>query len=222
MAQQLKDQKNNANDKIEELKNEIKMLKSELISVKDGNNVIQIKYETKLQQIEELRQELSDKHAEIAKLKQSQGENEPQRDGGKTTEQWNDLVQKLREEKENQETQYEAEFVEFERMANEKIVKLEKYYIQQIQELKQQQLPQKDKEQIKLNEKEDKNEGKASDEQDKVKKQEEKDKVDRKDGRNEKVQELYANFEELKKIKGMLSTFILNTFYIVSFCIFCK
>merc|ERR1712228_645664 len=44
-----------------------------------------------------------------------------------------DLVQKLREEKESQEAQYEEEFREFERMANEKVVQLEEYYVQQLQ-----------------------------------------------------------------------------------------
>merc|ERR1712233_90023 len=51
----------------------------------------------------------------------------------KSEDEWNDLVQKLREEKENQEAQYEEEFREFERMANEKVVQLEEYYVQQLQ-----------------------------------------------------------------------------------------
>merc|ERR1712129_402370 len=36
-------------------------------------------------------------------------------------------------EKESQEAQYEEEFREFERMANEKVVQLEEYYVQQLQ-----------------------------------------------------------------------------------------
>jgi len=51
----------------------------------------------------------------------------------KPESEWRDLVQKLREEKESQEAQYEEEFREFERMANEKVVQLEEYYVQQLQ-----------------------------------------------------------------------------------------
>ena len=51
----------------------------------------------------------------------------------KTTEEWNNLVQRLREEKETQEAQYEEEFREFERMANEKVCQLEEYYVAQVQ-----------------------------------------------------------------------------------------
>merc|ERR1712039_775685 len=54
-------------------------------------------------------------------------------EGKKPESEWRDLVQKLREEKENQEAQYEEEFREFERMANEKVVQLEEYYVQQLQ-----------------------------------------------------------------------------------------
>ena len=42
-------------------------------------------------------------------------------------------MEKLKEEKENQEAQYEEEFREFEIMANEKVVQLEEYYVQQLQ-----------------------------------------------------------------------------------------
>merc|ERR1719361_1075908 len=50
----------------------------------------------------------------------------------RSTEEWNAMVQKLREEKETQEQQYEVEFREFEQMANQKVVQLEEYYVQQL------------------------------------------------------------------------------------------
>lgn len=43
------------------------------------------------------------------------------------------MVQKLKDEKETQERQYEVEFREFEEMANQKVVQLEEYYVQQLQ-----------------------------------------------------------------------------------------
>eukprot|EP01084_Bolivina_argentea_P036028 66688_1 len=79
-----------------------------------------------------------------------QSRNEARSHHAKSTGEWNDLVQKLREEKENQEAQYEEEFREFERMANEKVVQLEEYYVQQLQmkEVQVQQLQQLQQQQM--------------------------------------------------------------------------
>merc|ERR1712039_1054543 len=74
----------------------------------------------------------------------------------KPESEWRDLVQKLREEKESQEAQYEEEFREFERMANEKVVQLEEYYVQQLQQKvqQQQQQPMQQQQQLPMNDEE--------------------------------------------------------------------
>merc|ERR1712115_315418 len=132
---------------IDELSREIARLNEELEKFKGkyfDSEQQKIELADQLDEIKEEKYKMEEKLEDLAQkisLNEEMRENDAgrnrMRNGGghnrKTTAEWNDLVQKLREEKENQEAQYEEEFREFERMANEKVVQLEEYYVQQLQ-----------------------------------------------------------------------------------------
>jgi len=156
---------NDANpDEIDELTREIARLNEELEKFKGkyfDSEQQKIELADQLDEIKEEKFKMEDKLEELA-TKVSEDLRDNARNSGhrrKTTAEWNDLVQKLREEKENQEAQYEEEFREFERMANEKVVQLEEYYVQQLQmkEVHVQQLQQQLQQQFALKQQEQAN-----------------------------------------------------------------
>lgn len=127
---------------IDELQREIARLNEELEKFKGRYFDSEQRKIELADQLDEIKEEKFKLGETVEELKATQADMEAQREeerergglvGGKSVEEWNEIVQGLREEKETQETQYEEEFREFERMANAKVVQLEEYYMQQLQ-----------------------------------------------------------------------------------------
>ena len=102
-------------DQLDEVKEERYKMEEKMESLKVENETLQRELDEKERKW--LDRDLEDKR---------DTNRDPYSAGGghnrRSTEEWNTLVQKLREEKETQETQYEVEFREFEQMANQKVV----------------------------------------------------------------------------------------------------
>ena len=107
-------------DQLEEVQREKYQMEEKMEQLEIENKKLQKELEVTAQQMREERMR-SERDRDLDDKRDT-----PYSAGGghnrRSTDEWNAMVQKLREDKETQETQYEEEFKEFERMANHKVV----------------------------------------------------------------------------------------------------